>query len=49
MHTLQDEVLIVSHDILVSKLDLYGITGRENILHKSYLKQMDIKKSINIS
>jgi hypothetical protein len=23
----------VSHDILLSKLDLYGITGRENIFH----------------
>jgi len=37
MHILQDDVLIVNHDILLSKLDLYGITGRENALNKSDL------------
>jgi hypothetical protein len=34
MHTLQDEVLIAATmNILLSKLDLYGITGRENARH----------------
>jgi hypothetical protein len=27
----------VNHDILLSKLELYGITGRDNVLYKSYL------------
>jgi hypothetical protein len=26
----------VNHDILLSKLELYGITGRDNVLYKSY-------------
>jgi hypothetical protein len=27
----------VNHDILLSKWDFYGITGRDNVLYKSYL------------
>jgi hypothetical protein len=27
----------VNHDILLSKLEFYGITGRDNVLYKSYL------------
>jgi hypothetical protein len=27
----------VNHDILLSKLEFYGISGRENVLYKSYL------------
>lgn len=26
-----------NHDILLYKLELHGITGRENVFHKSYL------------
>jgi len=35
----------VSHNILLSKLEFYGITGRANNLIKSYLN--DVSKSIN--
>ena len=35
----------VNHDMLLSKLEFYAITGRDNVLYKSYL---NISKSINI-
>jgi len=34
----------VNHDILLSKLSYYGISGKAKLLLKSYLQNIDIKE-----
>jgi hypothetical protein len=36
----------VNHNILLSKLEFYGITGKENALYKSYLENRYQRVSI---